>query len=235
MAGSTKPETRKRRKRRGPGRPYASDVVARQEDLLNVATAEFLKNGFANTSVTEIARKAGASKRTIYSRYATKAALFIAVITRKTRELQSVFAKILTPNQPLGIVLEDFGTHLLRAIAHPQRRSLYKIFVAESGKFPRLSIAFWETGPQRSVAMLGDYLATHPEFHGKDPEDAAEMFWSLCCGFLFIRSQLHQNMTIADKIVSSHAQEAVRIFLSAYSDVKPASEPVKSRSRARSA
>lgn len=206
-----------RTKRRGVGRPRAREAAARQEDLLNRATEVFLEYGYANASVAEIARRAGASKRTIYSRYRTKDDLFIAVIARKTQELQSVFAKILAPDQPLASVLEDFGAHLLCAISHPKRRSLYRTFVAESGKFPKLSRAFWKIGPQRSVAMLRDYLAQHPEFCGRDPEHAAEMFWSLCCGLTFMRSQLRQGTVMPDKVVCNRVKEAVRVFLAAYS------------------
>lgn len=216
MAVALEEKTSRRPRRRRAGRPLTSDVAAREEDLLDRATEVFLEHGYANGSVTEIACRAGASKRTIYARYPTKEALFIAAITRKTRELQDVFAQILAPEQPLGTVLEDFGKHLLCAISHPKRRSLFRVFVAESGKFPRLSKAFWEIGPKRSVAMLRDFLAQHPEFHGKDPEYAAEMFWSLCCGFTFMRSQLHQSVRMPDATIQDRVKEAVRMFLAAY-------------------
>lgn len=205
------------KKHRRAGRPLAREAAARQQDLLNRATEVFLEYGYANASVAEIARRAGASKRTIYARYRTKADLFIAVIARKTQELQDVFAKILAPDQPLADVLEDFGSHLLCAISHPKRRSLYRTFVAESGKFPKLSKAFWKIGPQQSVIMLRNYLAQHPEFCGRDAEHAAEMFWSLCCGLTFMRSQLHQSTVMPHEVVCGRVKEAVRIFLAAYS------------------
>ena len=81
------------KKRRGAGRPRAREAAARQQDLLNRATEVFLEYGYANASVAEIARRAGASKRTIYARYRTKADLFIAVIARKTQELQNVLRR----------------------------------------------------------------------------------------------------------------------------------------------
>jgi AcrR family transcriptional regulator len=209
------------KKRPGPGRPAACEVAGRREHLLDTATAVFLEHGFENAKVEEIAVRAGASKNTLYSLYPTKAELFVAVIARKTRQVQGAFAEILVPGESLVNALEGFGTRLLSAIANPQQRALYKLFIAESSKFPKLARKFWGVGPARSIAMLSEYLAGHPEFKSEHPEHAAEMFWSLCCGTQVLRMQMQHLDDISENTIRFNVKEAVRIFLASYtSDFK---------------
>ncbi len=205
-------------KRRGAGRPAACEVVDRMKHLLDIATEVFLEHGYESANVSEITARAGASKNTIYSRYPTKSELFIAVVTRKTRELQEMYAKTLVPKEPLAKVLSEFRTSLLRSLSQPELRALHQVVVAESPEFPKLANAFWEIGPKRSVTMLQDCLAKHPEFKGKYPEHAAEMFCSLCWGLSILKVQLHKGYAIPDKMMRLNVKEAVRIFLAAYTD-----------------
>src|ERR1700761_5951052 len=85
-AKSARQATRKvaaRKRKSARGRPPAEEVAARAERLLDVATEVFLEKGFKGASVSEIARRAGASKQTLYARYPSKAALFAALVERK--------------------------------------------------------------------------------------------------------------------------------------------------------
>ena len=204
------------KKRPGPGRPAACEVAWRREHLLDTAAEVFLEHGFENAKVEEIAVRAGASKNTLYSLYPTKAELFVAVIARKTRQVQGAFAEILVPGESLAKVLEGFGTRLLSAIANPEQRALYKLFIAESSKFPKLARKFWGVGPARSISMLGEYLVSHPEFKSEHPEHAAEMFWSLCCGTQVLRMQMQHLNNISENTIRFNVKEAVRIFLASY-------------------
>jgi len=204
------------RKRSGAGRPAACEVFGHRERLLDIATEIFLEQGYKNAKISEIANRAGASKTTLYARYPTKAELFVAVITRRTRVLQESFAEILIPGKPLEKVLDEFGARLLLTMSHPEKRALYKVFVAESSYFPKLARRFWEVGPKRSIGMLRDYLRGHPEFKGAYPEHAAEMFWSLCCGQSLLKSQLQKSSLMSGKTIDFNVKEAVRIFLAAY-------------------
>jgi AcrR family transcriptional regulator len=211
-----KPGKGSTKKRPGPGRPAACEVAWRREHLLDTATEVFLEHGFENAKVEEIAVRASASKNTLYCLYPTKAELFVAVITRKTRQVQEAFAEILVPGESLVNALEGFGTRLLSAIANPQQRALYKLFIAESSKFPKLARKFWGVGPARSIAMLSEYLASHPEFKGEHPEHAAEMFWALCCGTQVLRMQMQHLDSISESTIRFNVKEAIRVFLASY-------------------
>jgi hypothetical protein len=108
-------------------------------------------------------------------------------------------------------------------------RALQKVSMAESHKFPKLASKFWEVGPKRSMLMLRDYLAVHPEFKGDQPEHAAEMFLSLCCGLTVVRAQLQKSRRMPEKTIRSYVCEAVRVFLSAYTHPASRRAPILKR------
>jgi AcrR family transcriptional regulator len=186
------------------------------QHLLDTATEVFLEYGYKSANVSEIATRAGASKRTIYARYPSKAELFNAVVTRKIEAMQEIYAKTLVANEPLAKVLDEFGTSLLRSMLRPQLRALFQVIVAESPEFPKLASTFWDLGPKRSMAMLQNYLAAHPDFKGKRPEHAAEMFCSLCWGVTILKRQFHKDYVMSKETMRRNVSEAVRIFLAAY-------------------
>jgi len=205
-----------KRAHHGAGRPAASEVESRVEHLLDLATSVFLEYGYEDASIAEIALRAGASKGTIYSRYPSKADLFAAVITRRTLELQMSYAETLMAGTPLKQVLECYGDRLIRGMSDPGLRSLYKVFIAESSRFPKLASHFWSIGPHHSMEMLQEYFASHPEFRGNNPAYAAEIFWSLCGGQTVLRSLLLEDDHVTEEILNLRAREAVRVFLSAF-------------------
>ena len=66
----------------GPGRLSAEAAAAVPDRLMDAAFGLFSRQGYADTSMEEIARTANASTKTIYSRYANKAELLKAVVQR---------------------------------------------------------------------------------------------------------------------------------------------------------
>jgi TetR/AcrR family transcriptional repressor of mexJK operon len=62
------------------GRPTRAEAERRQQKLLEIAGAMFMKYGFEGTSVDGVAEAAAMSKRTLYVRYRDKNALFSAVL-----------------------------------------------------------------------------------------------------------------------------------------------------------
>lgn len=64
---------------RSPGRPKASEGLDTRAELLKVARELFAAQGYAGTSVSEIAPRAGVSVPVLYQRFGNKAGLFVAV------------------------------------------------------------------------------------------------------------------------------------------------------------
>ena len=70
----------KRRQANQAGRPTAVELERRKGRVMEVATALFVANGYAATSLVDIARGAGVATRTLYRHFGDKEALFREVI-----------------------------------------------------------------------------------------------------------------------------------------------------------
>ena len=72
----------KRVARPGPGRLSAEGAAGLMDRLLDAAHALFNKQGFSETTIDQIAKEAGASTKTIYTRFANKGEIMQAVVHR---------------------------------------------------------------------------------------------------------------------------------------------------------
>ena len=194
-ASARKPAVKKRRSARG--RPPAREVASRAERLLDVATEVFLQKGYTGASMIEIARRAGASKQTLYARYPSKAELFAALIERKAAHL---FAAIGTLDGTRSVrdTLIHCGANLLELIVSPDARGVHRVVIAECMEFPELGEIFWSRGPGRVRAMLAEYLRTQqklgnlpaPRSRLRDTEQAVEVLLALIVSDISLRASI---------------------------------------------
>src|SRR5215475_947002 len=68
--------------RGGPGRLTAEEAARLPDRLLDAALELFNEQGYANTSMEQIARRAGATTKTLYARFSDKPAVVQAVVNR---------------------------------------------------------------------------------------------------------------------------------------------------------
>lgn len=192
---------------------------ARVGELLDVALEEFLGKGLEGASLGAIARRAGASKTTFYSRFPTKERLFLAVLQR---HMDQVFGKIsvtLPPDPPLQTTLREYGNSLANHLSSPQHIGLFRLIVMEAARFPELSRRYLELGSQRSHAVLANYFAVQIQ-RGRlakvDPDLLAENFLNLLTGSLrFIIHGFVREFAAED--AARRVDGAVEVFLRAYS------------------
>ncbi|HEY3988478.1 MAG TPA: TetR/AcrR family transcriptional regulator [Acidobacteriaceae bacterium] len=173
--------TAARKRKSTRGRPPAGQVVLRAERLLDVATEVFIDKGFKGASMSEIARRAGASKQTLYARYPSKAALFAALVERKASHLFEAIGP-LGEGRDLRDTLVHCGSSLLELIVSDDARGVHRVVIAECLEFPELGELFWERGPGRVRAMLAGYLRAQQKLGNiqcGEPEQAVEVFLGL--------------------------------------------------------
>jgi TetR/AcrR family transcriptional regulator, mexJK operon transcriptional repressor len=181
------------------GRPPTEEVAARAERLLDVAPEVFLEQGFTGASMSEIARRAGASKQTLYARYPSKAALFAALVERKAGRLFEAIGP-LGEGRGLRDTLVHCGSSLLELILSEDARGVHRVVIAECMEFPELGEIFWERGPGRTRAMLANYLRAQQKLGNiqcGDPEQAVEIFIGLLVSGASLRAWLGLPPTFA--------------------------------------
>ncbi len=94
-------------------------VKEKAEQILNGAMPEFLKHGYACTSMDKVAKSAGVSKQTLYSHFSDKDGLFTALVERiATEKFHLVWSQPLQ-GQPEQ-VLEDLASSVRSPTSDPQ-------------------------------------------------------------------------------------------------------------------
>jgi AcrR family transcriptional regulator len=142
----------------------------KHERLLEAAAAEFARVGFDRANLDTITRSASVAKGTVYLYFASKTALFVAVLQELQRRLEMTLAESKSIGQDPADPLRFFiRAHLALADAAPDLFRCYTsaLFgVNRDFQSAALSIFTWQT------RMLRDLLA--PPASGKQPPETKE-------------------------------------------------------------
>jgi TetR/AcrR family transcriptional regulator, regulator of autoinduction and epiphytic fitness len=202
MASLAVPRRRKSRKR---GRPSGDEIEHRKYDILAAARIIFARNGYADTTVNEIAQAAGVGKKTIYSHIGDKAELFrVTFGTPAVKEGEKLF-ELPSGGLTTREVLQSLARRVLEHALSPAHLALERALVMESARFPKLvrevigsskafyrrqlSVAFEEMVTRRllppsdtcrAAAYFFDVIAASDAFKAvlgylDEPIDAAEL------------------------------------------------------------
>jgi len=192
---------------------------AKRSQILEGARRAFLAYGYEGTSMSLIAREAGVSKGTLYVYFCNKEALFSAFIEGQCRTQGGTAFDVLNSDAPVGEVLPVFGRRFVEFILEESSHVIRRLVVAESGKFPELGRAFYESGPRQMATQLADYLKRRieaGELDIDDPQLAAVQFIGLCKADLDLKRQMSVIETATPQRIGYIVDQAVRLFLDAY-------------------
>ena len=161
------------------GRPSQEASARLTEDIVDRATALFLRAGFEAVSIDTIAAEAAISKRTFYSRFSGKADLFTAVVVRFVEKRMVLMDAISAGPGPLKHQLEAFATEFLRVASQPDTVALDRMVTAEVGRFPELGRIVYDFAVSRALGAIEkilDQACTKGEIALADRQHAAEHF-----------------------------------------------------------
>lgn len=165
-----------------PGRPRADQAGEVERRILDAATALFLDQGFGRATLDQVAERAHVGKTTLYSRYATKEALFEAVV----RKCVETFLQDMDTKPAQGTLEEKLvqvGTSLGQATLTPYVVSIMRITLAETDRFPEIAKEAFRLGFGACVQSIAAALS-----NGDDPMDAER---AMGLGKRFVELALH--------------------------------------------
>ncbi|KFC65623.1 TetR/AcrR family transcriptional regulator [Massilia sp. LC238] len=140
------------------GRPKASEVEARTQELIDAAGCLFIKHGYAGVSLEAIARQARVAVRTIYVKFGGKAGLLKAVLQAR-RERFFPVGKMDVDQRPVREVIDEFAGYFYDMLCEPDAMILQRVVMAEASSNPELAETFYEAGPRMTRDMLERYFA----------------------------------------------------------------------------
>lgn len=129
---------------------------ARPSELLDAALGLFVERGFAATRLEDVAARAGVSKGTLYLYYASKDALFKAVV-------QEGIIPVIAENEAIAAqhtgcsfeLLEKLLDNWWTKIGQTAFAGIPKLIVAEARNFPELARFYYENVISRGRALVG--------------------------------------------------------------------------------
>ena len=184
--------------------------------ILDGAARVFMRDGFGLAGIDDIVAEAGVSKRTLYAHFASKEALFGAIVEEWCDSL-------LTPLREAGIrhrdtreTLIDLGRMFLDIILSAEGIQLYRVVIAEAPRFPDLGRVFYESGHLPAADLLSSYLNARieaGEFRPFDSRRAAEGFFQLIAGYAHERMLLCIETEVDPEDIETYLTVAADIFL----------------------
>jgi TetR/AcrR family transcriptional regulator, mexJK operon transcriptional repressor len=154
------------------GRPPKGTGNKLTEHILEAATTLFLSGGFAGTSTDDVAAAANCSKRTLYTRFPTKDALFEAVVEKFARSRIDHFDDIATSGKTLGDRLRDAADRMVADYSDTEALAFRRLLRSESIRFPELVRMSVAVGLEPFIASItaiieGDAKPVTKEFESR--------------------------------------------------------------------
>jgi AcrR family transcriptional regulator len=194
--------------------------------VLAGARTVFLSHGFSAATTDMIQRAAGVSKATVYAHYATKEALFIAVVDAECERFIAGIRALRFQSARLDDVLLALARAYLEIVLSPAGLDLFRVVVADAPRFPELARKFYLAGPHTLVEIVAAHLDEaaqrgETEFGAVGREVAASLFVNLVRGELQLQCLTHPGSVPSAAQRDLWARAAVTTFVRAYGCANP--------------
>lgn len=184
------------------GRPTAAERRAREEQILSAALAVFLRSGFGNATVDELAVAAKVTKRTIYAYFGDKGDLYTAMI----KDL--AVGVSLDAASDHG-TLEALAARIIVRVHSDELVGLHRLVIAETARFPELARILYAHGDARHIARLAEHIRAE---RGEQHEGLAEPLFSLLLGERHRRRLLGLTPAPTPAQAAEHAAWALAVL-----------------------
>lgn len=198
-------------------KPEARD--ARRDEIMEAAVELLAEQGYRGASMLAVARRASASKETLYAWFGTKRGLYEAVIRRNAEIAQAALAPHLDGGAPIEQALRAFGAALFGMLTSESAVAVNRAAIAEARSDPTLAETLARLGREATLPGFVGYLrdrAAAGALRLDAPEAAAEAFLGLLLGDLQIRRLLGVAPAPSAAETDARAERAARLFLRLY-------------------
>ncbi|MGF6823489.1 TetR/AcrR family transcriptional repressor of mexJK operon [Microbacterium sp. ZKA21] len=186
--------------------------------LLAVARDVLLENGYAGTSMEEIAKRARISKASLYREHGSKRALYAAVVEHWTaagRDAMRPALDDLRGSRDVRSGLVRLAETMRTGILSPPVMAMRMLVTAEAATQPEVAAAYLEQSWHRNIRNLAaalDDLTVAGRLRIDDPVEAAEQFT-----WLVIGAPMNARMLGGEGADAPSITGAVDLFLARYS------------------
>lgn len=195
----------------------ATRSAQKRAAVLEAAREVFEAQGYQAATMDEIAARAGVSKRTVYHHFASKEALFEALVEATWEALEGASRMRYDPSAPVEAQLRAMALGKLRVLCAPEVLRMLRSTLAEFLRDPALSGEFLARTAAQEQPLVEWLRAADQDgrLRVPDPALAAHQFWALAKGEVFWAG-LIQHATITEARLEAAVAQALELFLCRY-------------------
>jgi AcrR family transcriptional regulator len=136
--------------------PRRRRKAERPQEILEAAFAEFSRNGYAMTTLEQIAERAGVTKGTIYVYFDSKEQLFITMVRGLMNVTLDALEEMLESHQgsTVDLLRSQFSFIYQHIVEDRRRREMARLLIAEASRFPGLTDRYHEDIHRPCMAIL---------------------------------------------------------------------------------
>ncbi len=186
--------------------------------ILEAAKGVFLERGYVAASMAEVSARVGGSKQTLYSYFASKEELFVAVMLEKGAAQVEPMFDAFHGSENLAEAVRGFALEFLRFVTGEEVIAFRRIVYAEGARSD-LGRLFYENGPKRGwTRMAEDFARAMDEgrMRRADPWVAVNQFHALCEAGPIQRLLEGSAPTVTEQELVNAAEAAADTFIRAY-------------------
>ena len=200
--------------------PAAAAAESPMSDrIIGAAFKLFMENGYAGTSMLEIATQAKVSKRDLYANFAAKQAVLLACITNRAARMR------LSPDLPaprsremLASTLTSFGATVVREVCQPAVMAMFRLAITEAERSPEVAETLNTNRSANRGALVGLFAQAQASgiLGQGDPQQMMEQFFALLWGDLMLSILLGVTRRPKPAEIGKRAGGATEAFLKLY-------------------
>lgn len=192
--------------------------MIKEQRILQAALKIFSESGYSGASMDAVAAEAGLTKPTLYQYFASKDALFAAMMLQKRDNMLTAFSD---PGAgDMVAQLHGFAYAYAETVMHPDLLSLARLIIGEVQRFPEIGRAYQAAGPDRVLEGLMASLLRHRtagRLQFDDAELAAQDLWGLVLSAPRTQALYCPDAVPQGRELARYIDNGLRVFLRAYS------------------
>lgn len=187
----------------------------RSDEILEAAFTVLQEKGYRGATMLAVARRAGASKETLYSWFGDKPGLFKALVEANAREVRGILEQALAGAAEPRETLAAFGPALLRLLLGERAVAINRAAAVDADETGALGAALAASGRESVLPLLVDVL-TRARAEGRldfdDATVAVEVYLGLLLGDHQVRSIIGVAAAPGENEIARRSEIAAELF-----------------------
>ena len=196
-------------------KPRSAD---KREEVLDIASENFLSKGFDGTSINVMAREAGISKESIYRYFGSKEDLFMAVVERELSFYGNGMLETTNnyEGESLREALYKVAEATMGVVSTDRTLALRRLVFQMTAMGSKVGTHYYQAGPDVAYRNLVQLFAYYKPVSAYPIDKLSRYFLSIVLHRAVLQRECGVRGNLSEDEIRAHCTEAVEDFLNAF-------------------